>query len=139
MAVSLDLTNPRPRDVLSARQPTEKPSIIGMSREQLASALEALGVPSRQIKMRVSQIWHWLYVRGVSDYAAMANISRELRAKLSDSLALTRPEIVEEQVSEDGTRKWLFRFPPRGGKRKPSTSRKTAAARCAFQVRSDAP
>lgn len=117
MAVSLNLTNPRQRDVLSARQPAEKPSIIGMSREELASALEALGVPSRQIKMRVSQIWHWLYVRGVSDYAAMANVSRELRAKLSDSLALARPEIVEEQVSEDGTRKWLFRFPPRGAGR----------------------
>lgn len=117
MAVSLDLTDPQQRDALSSRLPTDKPSIIGMSREELASALEALDIPSRQIRMRVSQIWHWLYVRGVSDYAAMANISRELRAKLSDTLALTRPEIVEEQVSEDGTRKWLFRFPSRGAGR----------------------
>ncbi len=117
MAVSLDLTDPQQRDVLTSRLPTDKPSIIGMSRDELASALEALDIPSRQIRMRVSQIWHWLYVRGVSDYAAMANISRELRAKLSDSLALTRPEIVEEQVSEDGTRKWLFRFPSRGAGR----------------------
>lgn len=117
MAVSLDLTDPQQRDALSSRSRAEKPSIIGMSRAELAQALEALGIPSRQIRMRVSQIWHWLYVRGVSEYAAMANISRELRAKLSDSFALTRPEIVEEQVSEDGTRKWLFRFPSRGAGR----------------------
>jgi 23S rRNA (adenine2503-C2)-methyltransferase len=67
-----------------------------------------------QIKMRVQQIWHWLYVRGVSDFADMFNISKDLRATLSQHFTIQRPEIVEEQISADGTRKWLFRFPPRG-------------------------
>src|SRR5262249_25074479 len=57
------------------------------------------------------------YVRGISDFAAMSNVSKELRARLAESYILARPEIVSEQVSEDGTRKWLFRFPPRGAGR----------------------
>src|SRR5690606_21006804 len=64
-----------------------------------------------------AQLWHWLYVRGVSDYEAMHNISRELRGRLAERFPIARPEIVEEQVSRDGTRKWLLRFPPRGAGR----------------------
>ena len=67
--------------------------------------------------MRAQQLWHWLYVRGVSDFAQMFNISKELRAALDLHFTIARPEIVEEQVSNDGTRKWLFRFPPRGAGR----------------------
>ena len=67
--------------------------------------------------MRVAQLWHWIYVRGATDFAAMTSMSKALRADLDRHYALSRPEIVSEQVSEDGTRKWLFRFPSRGAGR----------------------
>jgi 23S rRNA (adenine2503-C2)-methyltransferase len=95
----------------------DKPSLIGMSRARLGAALAAIGVPDRQVGMRVSQLWHWLYLRGVTDFAAMTNVSKELRTTLAAAYSLTRPEIVTEQVSADGTIKWLLRFPPRGAGR----------------------
>jgi 23S rRNA (adenine2503-C2)-methyltransferase len=95
----------------------EKPSLIGLSRAALGDALGEAGVPAAQRRMRASQIWHWLYFRGATDFAAMTNIAKPLRETLADRFALTRPEIVAEQVSEDGTRKWLLRFPPRGAGR----------------------
>ena len=82
-----------------------------------AALVAAAIVPERQAKMRAQQLWHWLYVRGVSDFAHMFNISKDLRAALDVHFTIARPEIVEEQVSNDGTRKWLFRFPPRGAGR----------------------
>ncbi|MGV8937499.1 MAG: 23S rRNA (adenine(2503)-C(2))-methyltransferase RlmN [Allorhizobium sp.] len=95
----------------------EKPSLIGLDREQMAALLREAGIPERQIKMRVSQIWNWIYVRGVSDFDAMANVAKDMRAMLKEHFTIGRPEIVEEQVSNDGTRKWLLRFPPRGAGR----------------------
>jgi 23S rRNA (adenine2503-C2)-methyltransferase len=95
----------------------EKPSLIGMSRAELAAALVAVGVPQRQAGMRVGQLWHWLYLRGVTDFAAMTNVSKQLRATLAGAYALTRPQIVTEQVSADGTIKWLLKFPARGAGR----------------------
>ena len=92
----------------------QKKSLIGLSRSQLKEELQAIGVPENQAKMRVHQIWHWLYVRGVTDFDEMLNLGKELRAKLDQFYLITHPEIVEEQVSKDGTRKWLLRFPPRG-------------------------
>src|SRR5215207_8722024 len=90
---------------------TPKPSLVGLSRSALAEALAAIGVPERQLNMRVAQLWHWIYIRGAADFAEMTNVSKELRAKLGESYRLSRPEIVSEQISEDGTRKWLLRFP----------------------------
>jgi len=95
----------------------EKPSLIGLDRAELAQALGEAGVPERQRKMRVQQIWHWLYVRGADDFAQMRNVSRELREALAARYCVAGPEIVDEQISTDGTRKWLFRFPPRGAGR----------------------
>lgn len=95
----------------------EKPSLIGLDREALGNALREKGVPEKQIKMRVAQIWNWLYVRGVSDFDHMANVSKDMREMLKTHFTIARPEIVEEQVSNDGTRKWLLRFPPRGAGR----------------------
>ncbi|PZO76574.1 MAG: 23S rRNA (adenine(2503)-C(2))-methyltransferase RlmN, partial [Mesorhizobium amorphae] len=97
--------------------PAEKPTLVGLSRPELAQALVGAGVPERQAKMRAQQLWHWLYVRGVSDFGAMSNVARDLRDALDRTFTIARPEIVEEQVSTDGTRKWLFRFPPRGAGR----------------------
>ena len=68
--------------------------------------------------MRVSQLWHWIYVRGATEFSAMSNIGKDLRQRLAESFSLTRPEIIEEQISADGTRKWLFRFAS-GGAGKP--------------------
>ncbi|MBB4104012.1 23S rRNA (adenine(2503)-C(2))-methyltransferase RlmN [Allorhizobium borbori] len=95
----------------------EKPMLIGLSREEMGALLREKGVPERQIKMRVAQIWNWLYVRGVSDFDAMTNVARDMRDMLARHFTIARPEIVEEQVSNDGTRKWLLRFPPRGAGR----------------------
>jgi len=93
------------------------PSLIGLEREEMGQQLVRIGVPERQIAMRVAQLWHWLYVRGVSSFEDMANISKELRQKLAAHFSIARPQIVSEQISNDGTRKWLLRFPPRGAGR----------------------
>ncbi len=145
MSISFDLTIDDTRDQLArhARASLEaKPSLIGMSREEMAEALIKAGVPERQVKMRISQLWHWLYVRGVSDFADMRNISKDLRAMLAQHFTIARPEVVEEQISQDGTRKWLFRFPPRvpavRSKSKASIFPKKAAERSAFPHRSAA-
>jgi 23S rRNA (adenine2503-C2)-methyltransferase len=94
-----------------------KPSLVGQSRAGLADSLRAIGIPDSQLRMRVAQLWHWLYVRGVTDFDAMTNVAKDVRAELERNFTIGRPEIVSEQISEDGTRKWLFRFPPRGAGR----------------------
>jgi 23S rRNA (adenine2503-C2)-methyltransferase len=91
--------------------PPDKPSLVGLSRAELAQALGGLGVPPAQRKMRVQQLWHWLYVRGATHFDAMTSVSKELRASLDRHFTLARPEVVAEQVSVDGTRKWLLRLP----------------------------
>jgi 23S rRNA (adenine2503-C2)-methyltransferase len=89
----------------------EKPSLIGYTRAQLADALGALGVPDSRRRMRVQQLWHWIYFRGFTSFDDMTSVSKELRAALSEHFTLARPEVVAEQVSVDGTRKWLLRLP----------------------------
>src|SRR6202158_4519065 len=88
-----------------------KPSLIGLSRAQLAEALGEIGVLEAQRKMRVQQIWHWIYFRGFTEFDAMTSVSKELRMALAQHFTLARPEVVAEQVSVDGTRKWLLRLP----------------------------
>jgi 23S rRNA (adenine2503-C2)-methyltransferase len=88
-----------------------KPSLIGLTRAEMADALGTLGVPDGQRKMRVQQLWHWIYFRGLAEFEAMTSVSKELRAALADHFTLDRPEVVAEQVSVDGTRKWLLRLP----------------------------
>lgn len=121
MPATIDLKDTENRDALGARASAaaainggDKPSLIGMTRDEMGEALRQAGVKDRQVKMRVQQLWHWLYVRGVSDFASMLNVSRELRSTLAERFTIARPEIVDEQISEDGTRKWLLRFAPRG-------------------------
>ena len=88
-----------------------KPSLVGMSRVELADAFDSVGVPEPQRRMRVEQVWNWLYVRGATDFAQMTSVSKELRAALAEKFTLARPEVVAEQISVDGTRKWLLRLP----------------------------
>jgi len=84
--------------------------LIGLGRADLAARLEGLGVPERQSRMRVGQLWNWLYVQGATDFARMTNIAKAFRVELDGNFTLARPEIVTEQVSSDGTRKWLLRL-----------------------------
>src|SRR4051812_3378149 len=90
------------------------PSLVGRTRAGLAEALAGIGVPEREIRMRVGQLWHWIYFRGVDDFAAMSNVGKGLRAELAQHYSLARPTVVSEQVSIDGTRKWLMRMPSTG-------------------------
>jgi 23S rRNA (adenine2503-C2)-methyltransferase len=89
----------------------EKPSLVGLSRAALAEALAGIGVPERQQRMRAQQLWHWLYVRGATSFDQMTSVAKELQSLLADHFTLARPEVVAEQVSVDGTRKWLLRLP----------------------------
>lgn len=94
-----------------------KSSLAGLDRQGLASALLGIGVPQRQVRMRLEQLWGWLYARGVTAFDQMSDVSKDLRAKLDAAHTLERPTIVSEQVSIDGTRKWLMRLPIRGHER----------------------
>jgi 23S rRNA (adenine2503-C2)-methyltransferase len=95
--------------------PPAKRSLVGLTRAELAAALGDIGVPASACRMRVQQIWHWLYVRGALDFDAMTSVSKDLRRALSDHFTLARPEVTAEQVSIDGTRKWLLRLPGEAG------------------------
>jgi 23S rRNA (adenine2503-C2)-methyltransferase len=86
-----------------------KVELIGLPREAIRVALEQAGLEPRQAKLRAKQIWHWVYNRGVSDFAAMTDIAKAQQPWLIERFAITRPEVVEAQVSSDGTRKWLLR------------------------------
>ena len=88
-----------------------KPSLVGRDRDGLRAALVELGVPERELKMRVAQLWHWIYFRGARDFDTMTNVAKEMRERLSARFSLERPEVAIEQVSADGTRKWLIRLP----------------------------
>lgn len=118
MPLSIDLTDSQVRDTLAPKKAVserqEKLCLVGLDRAELAEVLTQAGIPQKQARMRASQIWQWIYWYGHSDFEAMTNIAKPLRAMLAEKFTIGRPEMVEEQISDDGTRKWLFRFPPRG-------------------------
>jgi 23S rRNA (adenine2503-C2)-methyltransferase len=91
-----------------------RPSLVGLTREELKDKLAGIGVPERELKMRVAQLWHWIYLRGATAFDEMSNVGKGLRFKLAEHFTLARPEVVTEQVSKDGTRKWLIRMPSTG-------------------------
>lgn len=91
---------------------TSKASLTGATRAELAETLRTHGVPEREIRMRVAQLWHWLYFQGAREFDVMLNIGKGLRSTLAAHESLARPEVVTEQVSQDGTRKWLLRLAP---------------------------
>ena len=111
MGVTLDLSRAPKTD--AAPPPAAKPNLSGLTREQLRTALVETGVvPADKAKMRASQIWRWVHHHGVTDFAQMTNVAKEAQGALAEAFTLARPEIVERQVSKDGTRKWLVRFAP---------------------------
>ncbi|MCP8939787.1 23S rRNA (adenine(2503)-C(2))-methyltransferase RlmN [Alsobacter sp. SYSU M60028] len=114
-------------DALAARAPAASPSIppagvetagpvslVGVTRQGLAEALRGVGVPEREVRMRVGQLWHWIYHRGAASFDDMTNVGKGLRAELARRFTLDRPQVVSEQVSRDGTRKWLIRMASTG-------------------------
>ena len=107
MSIALNLDH-----ASNAARPTtpRRSSLVGLSKPQLREAMAGIGLDEREAKMRASQLWNWIYVNGVTDFERMSNIQKGFRQSLSDNFLLDRPEIVSEQISIDGTRKWLFRY-----------------------------
>ncbi|WP_369720020.1 23S rRNA (adenine(2503)-C(2))-methyltransferase RlmN [Bradyrhizobium sp. LLZ17] len=91
--------------------PPAKPSLIGLSRNELADRLGEIGVAPAQRKMRVQQLWHWMYFRGAQNFDKMTSVSKGIRTDLALHFTVDRPDVVAEQISNDGTRKWLLRLP----------------------------
>ena len=99
---------------VSANAMPAKASLAGRTRAGLAEALAEIGVPDKERRMRVGQLWNWIYHYGVRDFDAMTTIGKGLRAQLAERFTLDLPTVTAEQVSTDGTRKWLMRMPSTG-------------------------
>ncbi len=95
----------------AAARPDGRIDLIGLGRDQLRDTLAQAGLDARQAKLRAKQIWHWIYNRGQRDFALMTDIAKAQAPWLADRFVIGRPEVVEAQVSTDGTRKWLLRSP----------------------------
>lgn len=96
--------------VLPRVKPAGKTRLVGLTRDGMREAFAAVGVPEKQLKMRVGQVWRWIYARGVASFDEMTDLSKAFRAQLDENFRLERPEIVTRQVSSDGTRKYLLRI-----------------------------
>ncbi len=103
---------PITQDVMTfpRKLPDGPTNLVGLTRDQLREALLGAGTPEKQIKMRAGQIWQWLYQKGVRDFDAMTNLSKDYRALLAENFVIALPEVVTRDVSEDGTRKYLVRI-----------------------------
>jgi 23S rRNA (adenine2503-C2)-methyltransferase len=82
--------------------------LVGLSKDAMRAELEAAGMEPRQAKLRAKQIWHWIYNRGASDFSGMTDIAKAQAPWLAARFVMSRPAVVEAQVSTDGTRKWLL-------------------------------
>ena len=83
--------------------------LVGLPKEQIRAEFEAAGLEPKQARLRAKQVWHWIYNRGVSDFIGMSDIAKPQRGWFAEHFAISRPEVVEAQVSSDGTRKWLLK------------------------------
>lgn len=83
--------------------------LIGLSKADLRMALETAQLEPKQAKLRAKQLWHWMYNRGATEFSVMTDISKTMQPWLEQRFVISRPEVVEAQVSSDGTRKWLLR------------------------------
>ena len=107
MSLTLDLSR------TPAAAPAAPVNLSGLTRDELRQALVAADIcPPEKARMRASQVWRWIHHYGLTDFAGMSDISKDVRTKLAEAFTLARPEIVERQVSKDGTRKWLIRTAP---------------------------
>ncbi len=103
---------PITQDVLTIprKLPEGRQNLVGLTRAQLREALIGMGTPEKQARMRVNQLWQWLYHWGVRDFAQMTNLAKAYRAQLDAHFTISLPEVVSKQVSADGTRKYLVRI-----------------------------
>jgi 23S rRNA (adenine2503-C2)-methyltransferase len=107
------MTAPISPDVLTIPRKlpaSAKTNLVGLTRAALREALIAAGTPEKQAKMRVGQVWQWVYHWGVRDFALMTNLAKDYRALLAENFTIEIPEVVTRQISEDGTRKYLVRI-----------------------------
>ena len=97
------------------RPPVERPdgrvALLGLSKAELRARLAEAGLDPKAAKLRARQLWHWIYVRGETDFAAMTDVSKDARRLFAERFVVDRPEVVLAQLSEDGTRKWLLKTP----------------------------
>jgi 23S rRNA (adenine2503-C2)-methyltransferase len=100
------------QDLLTIKRilPEGPVNLIGLTRDQLRDVLIGAGTPEKQAKMRVGQVWQWLYHWGVRDFSLMTNLAKEYRELLAANFVIALPQIVTKQVSADGTRKYLVRI-----------------------------
>jgi 23S rRNA (adenine2503-C2)-methyltransferase len=109
-STALDLTR---RPAILSAPPAALRNLAGMTKAELAAALIDTGlVPAAKARMRSSQLWRWIQNAGVTGFDRMTDISKEMRTQLAAHFVVERPQVVERQVSRDGTRKWLLRFAP---------------------------
>ena len=103
---------PITQDVLTIpRKLPEGPvNLIGLTRDGMRAALIAAGTPEKQAKMRVTQIWQWIYIWGARDFEVMTNLAKGYRAELAQHFVIELPEVVRRDISADGTRKYLVRI-----------------------------
>lgn len=109
--MSTVLIQPDSQGSVPAAQPP-RISLVGLGRHEIADHLLEFGIEPKKVRMRTKQIFHWIYNYGVTDWSQMTNIGKGLRTQLAQAFSLDRPEIIERQVSTDGTRKYLIRMAP---------------------------
>jgi len=100
---------PVPRGSEALSRPDGRVELVGLSKDKIRAALEASGLDARQAKLRSKQLWHWIYNRGATGFAAMTDIAKAQRPWLEERFVISRPDVVTAQVSSDGTRKWLLK------------------------------
>jgi 23S rRNA (adenine2503-C2)-methyltransferase len=108
----MTVSTPITQDVLTIprKLPDGPMNLVGLTRAQMRDVLIENGTPEKQAKMRVGQIWQWIYEKGVRDFAVMSNLAKTYRAELAERFVIEVPEVVSKQVSLDGTRKYLMRI-----------------------------
>ncbi|MCH2164794.1 MAG: 23S rRNA (adenine(2503)-C(2))-methyltransferase RlmN [Marinovum sp.] len=108
----MPMNAPITQDVVTIprKLPEGPTNLVGLTRAELRDALIAAGTPEKQAKMRVGQIWQWIYQWGVRDFDSMTNLAKAYRAKLAEHFVIEIPEVVQRLVSKDGTRKYLVRI-----------------------------
>ncbi|MBB5279004.1 23S rRNA (adenine(2503)-C(2))-methyltransferase RlmN [Pacificimonas flava] len=102
-------TNPVPVPRGVPERADGRVNLVGLTKDELRAALEAAGIEGKQARMRTKQLWHWIYLRGKSDFAEMTDIAKMHRELLAKLFVIARPEVTQALVSEDGTRKWLLK------------------------------
>ena len=113
MSVTLDLSRVTPSTSIGPDAPKPLINLSGLTRAQLVVALTESGVVEHgKARMRATQLFRWMHHRGVTDFSMMTDVAKETRARLAERFTVSRPEVVERQVSKDGTRKWLIRMAP---------------------------